>query len=259
MLSRVKMCDNPLTNYEILKISKNSSISEIKTAFKKLALIHHPDKGGDIDEFNKIQKAYQELTEPPLKTYGFESYNSADSFEDLLQNLNTFSNIFFIQKSKTVDVILTVHPFDILVEKTINISDYNLNIPFKLNRKYRDGHVLFLNSMGVKENNKLRGDVRITIFIVSKKILLIDNDIIYHHTINFEDSILGIEITIQNYNNTLLEIKQSGIIKNGERIVIENEGVDNGSFILLINVEYPEFDENQLSELYEFVKNIIRE
>ena len=35
--------------------------SELKRAFRKQALKHHPDKGGDIEEFNKIQAAYDLL------------------------------------------------------------------------------------------------------------------------------------------------------------------------------------------------------
>lgn len=50
-----------MNNYGILKIPNNSTEKVIKTAYRKLVKIHHPDKGGDKKHFIKIQKAYEEL------------------------------------------------------------------------------------------------------------------------------------------------------------------------------------------------------
>jgi DnaJ family protein A protein 2 len=49
--------------YERLGVSKDADTSEIKKAFKKLAMTHHPDKGGDPEEFKKIQQAHEVLTD----------------------------------------------------------------------------------------------------------------------------------------------------------------------------------------------------
>ena len=43
---------------KILGISVNSTNKEAKKAYKKLSLKHHPDRGGDKENFNLIQKAY---------------------------------------------------------------------------------------------------------------------------------------------------------------------------------------------------------
>ena len=37
--------------YDILKVSKNASADDIKKAFRKLSLKHHPDRGGNEEEF----------------------------------------------------------------------------------------------------------------------------------------------------------------------------------------------------------------
>ena len=37
------------------------TLADIKTAYRKLALKHHPDKGGDEAEFKKIAAAYELL------------------------------------------------------------------------------------------------------------------------------------------------------------------------------------------------------
>jgi DnaJ family protein A protein 2 len=48
--------------YNILGISKNASNEDIKNAYRRLARTHHPDKGGDKDKFQKIQEAYETLS-----------------------------------------------------------------------------------------------------------------------------------------------------------------------------------------------------
>jgi len=47
--------------YKVLGVSDNSTDEEIKKAFRKLSLKHHPDRGGSGEEFKKINEAYQTL------------------------------------------------------------------------------------------------------------------------------------------------------------------------------------------------------
>ena len=43
--------------YRILGLEKMASEADIKKAYRSLALIHHPDKGGDPDKFKEINQA----------------------------------------------------------------------------------------------------------------------------------------------------------------------------------------------------------
>lgn len=48
--------------YEVLGVSKSASADEIKKAFRKAAVKHHPDKeGGDETKFKEINEAYEVL------------------------------------------------------------------------------------------------------------------------------------------------------------------------------------------------------
>jgi curved DNA-binding protein len=52
-----------MTHYDTLGISESASQDEIKKAYRKLANQHHPDKGGDTNQFQQIQSAYETLSD----------------------------------------------------------------------------------------------------------------------------------------------------------------------------------------------------
>src|SRR5690606_17607911 len=47
--------------YEVLGVTKGASADEIKKAFRKAAVEHHPDKGGDEAKFKEVNEAYEVL------------------------------------------------------------------------------------------------------------------------------------------------------------------------------------------------------
>jgi len=50
--------------YELLGVGKDADQDAIKKAFRKMAMTHHPDKGGDPEKFKEISKAYEILSDP---------------------------------------------------------------------------------------------------------------------------------------------------------------------------------------------------
>merc|ERR1712137_1055351 len=49
--------------YSVLEVDKNVSEAEIKKAYRKLVVKHHPDKGGDPEKFKEITRAYEVLSD----------------------------------------------------------------------------------------------------------------------------------------------------------------------------------------------------
>ena len=89
--------------YEVLGVSQNASNSELKKAFKKLAMKYHPDRNPDDpaanEKFKEAAEAYEILSDPEKKSAydqfghagvqgmgsgqgaGFQDFNFGDIFE----------------------------------------------------------------------------------------------------------------------------------------------------------------------------------
>lgn len=86
--------------YEILGVSKTSTADEIKKAYRKLAMQHHPDKGGDQEKFKDISEAYAVLSDEHKRKmydqYGHEGFSQQYSTEDIFRgaNFRDFEDLF---------------------------------------------------------------------------------------------------------------------------------------------------------------------
>jgi len=53
----------PTDLYEVLGVDENASFGDIKRAYRKLSIKHHPDKGGSVEKFKELSAAYQILSD----------------------------------------------------------------------------------------------------------------------------------------------------------------------------------------------------
>jgi molecular chaperone DnaJ len=65
-----------MDHYQTLGVAKNATQDDIKKAYRRMAGIHHPDKGGDTAQFQKIQEAYETLSDPQKK----QQYDNPNPF-----------------------------------------------------------------------------------------------------------------------------------------------------------------------------------
>ena len=101
--------------YKLLGVTKESNQSEIKKAYRKLAVKHHPDKGGDPEMFKQVAEAYEVLSDPIKKqqydmlgvTDGNLSMDPMDMFKEFERMFS--GNIF--QRQVVDPTNLTTHPF----------------------------------------------------------------------------------------------------------------------------------------------------
>ena len=82
--------------YKILEVNRDSSSEEIKKAYRKLSMIHHPDKNGNSEEstikFKLLASAYEVLGNPEKKKLydmGIRGGNGSSPFGDF-EHVNPF-------------------------------------------------------------------------------------------------------------------------------------------------------------------------
>jgi DnaJ family protein A protein 2 len=66
LFSRNPAEQGPVDNerlYKCLEVDRDCDVAQIKKAYHRLARIHHPDKGGDPDQFKEIYRAYEILSD----------------------------------------------------------------------------------------------------------------------------------------------------------------------------------------------------
>lgn len=82
---------------QFLGLLPGSTEEEIKKSYRKLAMVHHPDRGGNEAEFKKLQEAYELLTKPVEKEQPFiwpGRTSGGESFEDILNRLRQFEDMY---------------------------------------------------------------------------------------------------------------------------------------------------------------------
>src|ERR1044072_7514273 len=83
--------------YEVLGVGKSASADEIKKAFRRAAVQHHPDRGGDEAKFKEVNEAYEVLKDPSKKQRydqfghaGVGGNGGGNQFEGFCGNCQTF-------------------------------------------------------------------------------------------------------------------------------------------------------------------------
>lgn len=112
--------------YKILDVDKNAPVSDIKSAYKKLALKYHPDKckpeerEANEAEFKKIKTAYETLSDENKR----REYDLGGN----LGNMGSFHNFFnlFEQQEQMYNITVNV-PVTLLEVYTGSIKTVNYN------------------------------------------------------------------------------------------------------------------------------------
>lgn len=104
--------------YSVLGVSKDATNEEIKKAYRKLVMEHHPDKGGDEVKFKAIAEAYEHIGNPESrKAYDNpprQGFNHFDFFDQVFKN----------QRRQSAPAIKLV--VNITIEDIFNSADKNI-------------------------------------------------------------------------------------------------------------------------------------
>ena len=86
--------------YQTLNVPRGASDAEIKKAFRNLAAQHHPDKGGDEEQFKKINEAYSVIGTHE-KRQEYEASQNSGGFGDVFGGFGDIFEGFFGNHSHT--------------------------------------------------------------------------------------------------------------------------------------------------------------
>jgi len=144
--------------YEILGINRNASCEEIKKAYRRMALLYHPDRNPGNKEaeekFKSAAEAYSVLIDPQKKSIydrygydglkgegfsGFSGFNSTifEGFEDILGSIFNFGfGDFFGTRSRSQSRNYPQKGRDLYLELDISLEEaaFGVEKEIKLNR-----------------------------------------------------------------------------------------------------------------------------
>ena len=261
--------------YQILGVDKTATEQEIKSAYRKLAMQHHPDRGGDAEQFQKISEAYATLSDsqkrseydnPMPQGNGFQFGDIPPGFEDIFGQGSPFGNMFSfrrrptnhnIQLSASITLEEAFYGKDVYANVALPSGrDQTINI--KIPPGIHEGTTLRLSGMGDDTiPNIPRGDILLTIHIHNHPIFYRSgDDLIQEVEINCFDAILGKTVIINTIDGKQLQAEIPEGTQNGTVLNIAGYGMPNfntpanrGRMLLKIKIKIPILNNDQKNQL----------
>lgn len=266
-----------MTHYATLGIEENAGPDEIKKAYRKLANQHHPDKGGDTTQFQKIQSAYDILSnEQSRANYDAErrgmggfrfSVNGQDlssgvppEMEDMLRNFgfafgqgfannaDPFNIFRQPRKNKDLQIEIIISLSSTLDDqvKIINVRTSNGDaypVEVRIPRGVKPGSTVKYSGLGDNFFASLpRGDLYVKINIEANMEFGVDNYDL-HKTLEIDcvKAMLGAVFAVTGLDGRVFELNIPPGTQSGTRLRISNQGLyamnQNIRGSLLINVK----------------------
>lgn len=246
--------------YEILGVDKNATPDEIKKAYRKLASTHHPDKGGSTEEFQKIQQAYETLSDSNKRS----QYDNPNPFNGSGFHQNNFNfDVNGINIQEIFNQVFGTRGHDPNANRPqvyrtavlISLEDSYLGnqIPLKI-QSHTGIHNITIkvpkgidNGNQIRYNNMINGATLIVDFRIQPN-LNFDrkgNDIYTTHQISVLDLVIGTEIEVKTLSGKTLSVSIPPKTQPHMQFRISGEGMPilsgttNGDHIIVLKPFVP--------------------
>jgi DnaJ-class molecular chaperone len=119
-------------HYETLGVDQGASTDEIKKAYRNLARVNHPDKGGDAEKFKEIGQAYEVLNDPDRRAR-YDQFGTDDPQQQMPQGpdishifQHMFGGMGGPQQQRSND---RHHTIDLTLEQVYTGADKTIKVP----------------------------------------------------------------------------------------------------------------------------------
>jgi len=276
--------------YSILGVPRGASEDEIKRAYRKLAMQHHPDRGGDQGKFQQIQEAYATLGDAGKRqqydnpqpqgfpgggfSFNFGGPGGGDPFADIFAQFgHGFGHPFGHQRrNKDLRIQIKLTLFETLTEqqKTVSVQTQtgerqtvNVQIP----RGVTSGTSIKYPGLGDNMMNNLpRGDLYVNFVIEPDPLYVVEGlDLVYNLSVNVIDSMLGSTADIPSLEGRVFNIAIPAGTSHGTKLRIPNQGLysmehhggTRGSLIVNISVSVPAITTPAQIQLLQQLKTLL--
>jgi DnaJ-class molecular chaperone len=228
--------------YEILELSPDCSLDDIKNSYRQLCKIYHPDRNPDnSDKFIEIQKAYETLIDEDLRReYDLDLICSPNCKP---QKVNIKNNI---------ELTLDECYYGCVKKYRLFSGLYDVVVP----QYSKPGDRIYLDGLGWNG-----GDLELEIVINKNNYYFLDSKLNLHYILEIElwDSILGFETEIKIFDENV-KCKIKPFTKTGDIFLLIGKGYPNGRYKtnLIIEIKVKnllELNEEQL-ELVRRIKEM---
>jgi curved DNA-binding protein len=243
--------------YQTLNISHNASPDEIKKQYRKLSLLHHPDRPcGNNELFKKISEAYEGLSDPNKKQMYDMRFKNVDLPVDKVVEPNVRTPLLTIQLEITFEQSYSGCSKPIKLERVVNQTVETETIYVDVPRGIDDNEVIIIPNKGHHGVHGM-GDLKICIRLLKHETFTRNGmDLYYEHILTLKESLCGFMFDFEHLNGKQIKINNSElntIIHPRYKKIIPNLGVVRntscGNLIITFNIMYPILTDHQITHL----------
>ena len=230
--------------YQTLGVQRNASSEELKKAYKKASMQHHPDRGGDESKFKEINEAYSTLKDPQKRQQydnpqpqfaqgfgpnGFEGMGA--NFEDLFGQFGF--NVRGRQQQRNPDITIAAR---ITLEEAYTgktmVASYRLRtnkeevVEIKVPPGAANGNKIRYQGFGEEGLAGPRGDLYVQIQVVPHKTFIVDGVNLHCVTqANIFDFIVSGNVLIDTLDGGKVKVNIPAGTKPGTKFSIHGYGM----------------------------------